>query len=148
MLKCYDYTCRSPKYLVTSLNSKNYPSDYWLMTRSPPLQSGKTREWRMTASSQISGVSIKEPPGISDYTRVPQQGVAPWHQGRFDRAPFSLLAGLPKEDKWQMHAVNNKSRQKESNIKEGDEVIVTELTSATSTWTEFGSWSRVNEGTR
>ena len=101
----------------------------------------------MAASSQISGVSIKEPSGISDYTRVPQQGVASWLQGRFDRALFSLLAGLPKEDKWQMHAVNNKSRQKESNIK-GDEVIVTELTSATSTWTEFGSWSRVNEETR
>ena len=102
----------------------------------------------MAASSQISGVSIKEPSGISDYTRVPQQGVASWLQGRFDRALFSLLAGLPKEDNWQMHAVNNKSRQKESNIKEGGVVIVTEVTSSTSTWTEFGPCSRVYEGTR
>lgn len=146
MLKCYGFKkCRSPQYLVTSSNSKDYPSGYQLMTLSPPLQ----RESRIAASSQTSSiVTIKELPDISDYTRVPQRGVASQRQGRFDRAPFSLLAGLPKEDKWQMHAVNNKSRQKESNIKEGGVVIVTEVTSSTSTWTEFGPCSRVYEGTR
>ena len=95
------------------------------MTRSSPLQR-KTRECRIAASSQTSSTTtIKEPPDISDYTRVAQQGVASWCQGHFDRTPFSLLDYQSKTSGKSMQLKPRAKRKNRTLTKEMSVVIVT-----------------------